>query len=85
MGANMTERIFVLIAAFGCIMLFDWMNLKNKINKGEKAVYLVLMLISLYLGFDYAINKDWFDLYDLIEPVFGGAAKEIEGFLKVGK
>lgn len=81
----MAERIAVLIAAFGIMTLLDWYLLRNKITKQEKAVYFILLFISLYLGFDYAINKDWFDTYDLINPVFGGVAKGIDDFLNVNK
>jgi uncharacterized membrane protein YbjE (DUF340 family) len=81
----MAERIFVLIAAFGGMLLHDWLSFRNKINKREKAVYLLLFTIGLYLGMDYALNKNWLDFNDMIKPVFGGVSKEIDDFLNVNK
>ncbi|RCW48574.1 hypothetical protein [Paenibacillus prosopidis] len=79
----MAERMVVLAAAFGIMTLFDWYLLRKKMTKQEKAVYFILLFISLYLGFDYAINKNWADIYDVINPVFGGVAKAIDDYLNV--
>ncbi|CAM4380818.1 hypothetical protein PAEN110709_11940 [Paenibacillus endophyticus] len=78
----MAERIMVLLAAFGGILLYDWLTMK-KMTKREKALYAVLCFICLYMGLDYAINKDWFDFMDLMMPVFGNLAKAIDDYLNV--
>lgn len=75
----------VLAAAFGIMTMLDWYLLRKKMTKQEKAVYFILLFISLYLGFDYAINIDWADIYDVIKPVFGGTAKAIDDYLNVNK
>lgn len=84
-GLHLAERMVVLAAAFGIMTLFDYYHLRKKMTKQEKAVYFILLFISLYLGFDYAMNKDWVDIYDVIKPIFGGIAKQIEDFLNVNK
>ncbi|WP_169088382.1 hypothetical protein [Paenibacillus sp. PL91] len=81
----MAERIVVLMVIFGGMLLHYWFVFRNKIKKREKAVYFLLLLIGLYLGMDYALNKNWLDFNDMIKPVFGGVSKEIDDFLNVNK
>lgn len=81
----MAERMVVIAVAFGGMLLFDWFNLKNKISKGEKIVYFILLLVCLYLAFDFIINKNWLDYFDLANPIFGGISKKIDDFLNVNK
>lgn len=82
---HMRERIFVLIVMFGSLMLYDGFHLKTNGNKKEKAIYLIIMLASLYMGIDYVVNRNWVDYYDLIGPVFAETARQIENFLTVHK
>ena len=81
----MVERVFVLMVAFGSMLLYDGFKLKNKISKGEKAVYGIILLICLYLALDYIVNKNWPDFYDVVKPILGGTAKKIDDFLNVNK
>ncbi|CAM4163998.1 hypothetical protein L1N85_13345 [Paenibacillus alkaliterrae] len=79
----MLERLLVLVAALGGMLLYDGIALRNKITKREKKVYIGLLVVSLYLSADYAYNQDWLDMYDVVEPVLGGLAEQIDTFLKV--
>lgn len=81
----MLERIMVMAVAFGGVLLSDGIALKNKMSKGEKNAYFILLLYGLYTGFDYVINKNWLDYYDVILPVFGEVSKAIDHFLNVKK
>lgn len=81
----MVERVVVLMVAFGSMLLYDGFKLKNKISKGEKAVYGIILLICLYLALDYIVNKNWLDFYDVVKPILGGTAKTIDDFLNVNK
>lgn len=81
----MVERVFVLAVAFGSMLLHDGFKLKNKISKGEKTVYGIILLVCLYLALDYIVNKNWLDFYDVFKSIFGGAAKAIDDFLNVNK
>lgn len=78
----MKERIFVLTVVYGCLILYDGLHLKNNTNKREKAVYLIIIIVSLYMGFDYVTNMNLVDYYDMIEPIFGKMATKIDEFLK---
>ncbi|WP_138755594.1 hypothetical protein [Paenibacillus sinopodophylli] len=77
----MGEQIMVMAAAFGGILLYDWLTI-DKLTKREKALYAGLYFICLYMGIDYVNNKDWFDIIDLITPVFGDVSKAIDDYLK---
>ncbi|MBD2872356.1 hypothetical protein [Paenibacillus arenilitoris] len=79
----MAERIVVLCSAFAGMLLFERFHLNNKRSKGERAAYILLLLVSFYLGMDYVMAKDWTDSYDLFDFVFGRAAKAIDDFLNV--
>jgi hypothetical protein len=77
----MKERILVLMAAYGSMMLYEFFQRKKFADKREKAVYLILMLVSLYLGLNYAWNRNWVQFYDLAELVFGKTARSIDKLL----
>ncbi len=81
----MVERVFVLVVAFGGMLLYDGFKLKNKISKGEKIVYGILLIFCLYAALDYIVNKNWLDYYDVIKSILGGTAKKIDDFLNVNK
>ena len=81
----MVERVFVLAVAFGSMLLYDGLKLKNKMSKGEKTVYGIILLVCLYLALDYIVNKNWLDFYDVVKSIFGGAAKAIDDYLNVNK
>jgi hypothetical protein len=79
----MWERMVVLVTAFGGMLLFDGLTLRNKITKREKWIYAVLVAAALYMGVDYVVNQDWYDIYNIVEPLLGGIAKLIDDMLKV--
>ncbi|SFD79515.1 hypothetical protein SAMN05216378_1457 [Paenibacillus catalpae] len=76
------ERYIVIIVAFGYVYFFDYLHVKKKGSKKDMSIYLVLILLSLYMGVDYVMNRDWIDYYDVFEPLFKGTAREIDSFLK---
>lgn len=55
----------------------------EKVSKREKGIYTIACLICLYMGMDFVVNKDWFDFFDLMIPVFEDISKAIDGFLNV--
>ncbi|KRE49033.1 hypothetical protein [Paenibacillus sp. Soil522] len=81
----MVERVFILVIAFGSMLLYDGFKLKNKISKREKTVYGILLIFCLYAALDYIVNKNWLDYYDVIKSILGGTAKKIDDFLNVNK
>ncbi|MDQ0062598.1 hypothetical protein [Paenibacillus harenae] len=83
----MIERIIILLLAYGSISLYDRSHLKSVSNKAEKAVYIVLMLASLYLAIDYALASpfDFPGLYDTIDLVFTDLARLIDKWLTAPK
>lgn len=76
------ERYIIVIVAFGCVYFFDYLHVKKNGLKKEKMIYLALVLLALYMGADYVINRDWVDYYDVFELLFQGSARAIEAFLK---
>ncbi|OMF36685.1 hypothetical protein BK133_08540 [Paenibacillus sp. FSL H8-0548] len=78
----MVERILVIVVGFGSMLLYDLLTLK-KVSKREKGIYTIACLICLYMGMDFVVNKDWFDFFDLMIPVFEDISKAIDGFLNV--
>ncbi|WP_337100414.1 hypothetical protein [Paenibacillus sp. YIM B09110] len=83
----MVERIIVLLLAYGSVSLYDRSHLKSVTNKAEKAVYIILMLASLYFAIDYALEWpfDFPGLYELIDLIFTDLAKLIDKMLTVPK
>jgi predicted small integral membrane protein len=79
----MWERLIVVIAAVGGMLLYDGVTLRKKITRREKGVYVVIVAGCLYMGIDYVVNRDWFDMYDIVEFAFGEAAKQVEATLGV--
>ncbi|MBD2868921.1 hypothetical protein [Paenibacillus arenilitoris] len=79
----MAERLTVLVVAFGGMLLYDGLKWRNRISKRDKLIYSVLLLVSLYMGADYALNKDWPDFHMAIDLVIGDLARAIEGYLNV--
>ncbi|MCA0758710.1 hypothetical protein KP806_27005 [Paenibacillus sp. N4] len=79
----MWERILVMVIAFGGVLVYDGITLRKKVTAGEKAIYAIMLVIGLYMAMDYVANQDWFDVYDLVEPVLGGVSKQIDNMLKV--
>jgi hypothetical protein len=78
----MAERILVIVVAIGGMLLYDLLTLK-KVNKREKGIYTIACFICLYMGMDFAVNKDWFDYFDLMIPMFDDISKAIDDFLNV--
>ncbi|MUT68609.1 hypothetical protein [Paenibacillus sp. NEAU-GSW1] len=81
----MLERIIVLLVAYGSIFLYDRSQLKSVSNKAEKAVYVVLMLASLYFAIDYVLALKFPGLYESVDFAFTGLAKLIDKMLTVPK
>lgn len=83
----MFERIIVLLLVYGSILLYDRSHMKSVSNKKEKAVYVILMLASLYLAFDYALmlNVNFPGLYELVDLVFSDTARVIDKWMTVPK
>ncbi|WP_168122995.1 hypothetical protein [Paenibacillus sp. HB172176] len=79
----MLNRILIVFAAMAGVIVYDAITLRGKISRKEKTAYVIIMVVALYLGVDYVVDKDWYDGYDLVEAVFGGAAKGIDDMLKV--
>ena len=79
----MLDRMLIVFTAAAGVILYDVITLRNKISGKEKAVYAAIMIAALYMGVDYVVDKDWYDAYDLVEAVFGGAAKQIDAMSKV--
>lgn len=81
------ERIVVLLIAYGSIFLYDRSHFNSVSNKAEKAVYIVLMLASLYLAIDFALESpfDFPGLYELVDFAFTDLAKLIDKMLTVPK
>lgn len=81
----MSERIIVLLVVFGWVLLHDSSLLKSGTNKRDKAVYVILMIISLYLGISYAGNLNFLGFYDLADFVLSDTARLIDKWLTVPK
>ena len=79
----MWERILVMVVAFGGVLVYDGITLRKKVSAGEKTIYAIMIVSALYMAMDYVANQDWFDVYDLVEPVLGGVSKQIDEMLKV--
>lgn len=81
----MVERIMVMLLVYGSIVLYDRPHLKNSSSRGEKTVYAILMIISLYFCIDYAANLNLPGLYEMIDLVFTDTARIIDKSLTVPK
>ncbi len=76
------ERMLVLTFALGGVWLYDGMTLRRKMSKRDKYVYGAIMVLSLYMGIDYAVNADWPDLFDivgLLKPASNAIDKMLRG------
>lgn len=78
----MAERITVIVVAFVGMLLYDMLTLE-KINKREKGMYMIACLACIYMGMDFIVNKDWFDFFDLMVPVFDDISKAIDDYFHV--
>ncbi len=78
----MLERLVIAAAALGGMLLYDGLTLRGKLRRQEKWLYAALVCVGLYLGVDYVVNQDWFDLYNIVDKVFGAAAKHMVNMLK---
>lgn len=79
----MLERMIVLLSAYCLVFLYDGLHLKGGSDKRDKKFYAVIILISLYLGIDYATGLDFYGLYDLADLVYTDAARIVAQWLKV--
>ncbi|WP_372629341.1 hypothetical protein [Cohnella sp.] len=81
----MLERIIVLLLAYGSISLYDRSHLRSVSNRAEKAVYIVLMLASLYFAIPYIFESpiDFPGLYELADLVFTDLARRLDQMLTV--
>lgn len=81
----MSERIIVLLILYSAIFLYDRSLLKRSSDKGEKAVYIILIIISLYPSVSYAGNLNFIWVYDLVDLTLTDAARAIDKWLTVPK
>lgn len=81
----MLERIIILLLVYGSILLYDRSHLKSVSNKKEKAVYVILLLASLYLAVDYALMADFPGHYEVVDLLFTDTARVIDKWLTVPK
>ncbi|RAP77286.1 hypothetical protein [Paenibacillus montanisoli] len=63
----MVERSIVFAVAYGLVILHDWIFIKSNMGKKERGVRYALLLIAIYMGFDYVTASDFYDLYDFVE------------------
>lgn len=81
----MKERVIVMLIAFGSIVLCNKSYWKSGMNKRERSVSILLMLIALYLGIQYAANLNMLGLYELVDLVFTDTALTIDKWLTVSE
>lgn len=79
----MWEKMLVVSITFGGVLLFDGFALRGKLSARDKLVYGTLIVLSLYTGIEIVVNKDWLTYLDVVNMVFGKAAKAMEQLLKV--
>jgi|GEM_PF-4844788 hypothetical protein len=81
----MAERFLVLICVYGAIALYDRPFLQSSPDKRGKAVYALLMIVTLGLAVDYLITLrfDFPNLIEMAERMFGGMARAIDRWLSV--
>ena len=81
----MIERIIVLLIIYGAIFLYDRSLLKRSSDKGEKAVYSIFIILSLYLSISYTANLNFFWIYDVVDLTLANPARAIDKWLTVPK
>lgn len=81
----MSERIIVLLIVYCAIFLYDRSLLKRSSDKGEKAVYNILIIFSLYISVSYAANLNFIGVYDLVDLTLTDTARAIDKWLTVPK
>ena len=82
---GVTERIIVLLIVYCSVFLYDSSLLKSSSDKGEKAVYIVFIIISVYLSVSYAANLNFIGFYEVVDLTLTGPARAIEKWLTVPK
>lgn len=77
----MLEKIILLIIVSILTLFYDGSKLKTA-KRREILTYGIALMVFLYLALDYVIGKDWPNLNDILEFLFGSAAKHIVEFFK---
>lgn len=72
----MLEKIIVLLVAWIPVVIYGGYQFKGWAYR-EKAVYTAAMAISLYLSLDFALQKRWANLDDLVNFFLAAMAKSI--------
>ncbi|WP_054943480.1 hypothetical protein [Paenibacillus ihuae] len=76
----MTKTAFLLIIYF--VILASDMPKVMKSQPKERLAYISIMLITVYLGFDFVLGKHWPDLNTLIDYILKPPSDQILNYLK---
>jgi len=78
----MIDLGILLIVIYALLGLHDRRSFKSAPGR-DRAVYLAMLAFTIYLSADSLMGNGLFDLYSLVEAVFGQAARGVVRMLEV--
>lgn len=72
----MADKILLLFIFYGLFLVIDWPKLKKQ-HLRERMFYIVLLLMTFYLAFDYVLEAHLPNLNRVLDFIFSSPAKQI--------
>jgi hypothetical protein len=79
----MPQRILILVLVYAIILACDYKRLTLAINWREKAVYLIMIVVTLYLGINYVLQWKLPFVYEVFEYIWAVPSKHVSAWLQL--